>query len=199
VLAVVLSAALAFGGNYYFDWRRRRDDARERQERDARDIRPAARLVLAELVTIDQAIRHAMRVRSAWQANRQLPNSAYVEHAKVLAARLEPMDWVAILGAYDMANDLNWRVLEGMDNPLRDDEKVWFRAPWLAVRHAEQTLGCSMSRQQRQRADRPRIKRSRPGLRRNSGRKASSPILSSPIQRAPSPFRPLAVNRSHYQ
>lgn len=141
LVGVVIGAGFAFGGNYYFDWRRRGDEQRAKQERDERELRPAARLVLAELVTIDLAIRHAMRTGSAWQPNKQLPNSAYVQHSTVLAARLEPNAWLSVLGAYEMANDLNWQVLEGVSQPLSDDDKALFRAPWLAVRTAEEVLG----------------------------------------------------------
>jgi hypothetical protein len=140
LVGVVVGAVFAFGGSYYFDWRRRGDEKRAKQERDERELRPAARLVLAELVAIDLAIRHAMRVGSAWQPNKQLPAHAYAQHSTVLAARLEQDAWLTVLGAYDMANDLNWQVLEGVGEPLSEEDRALFRAPWLAVRAAEEAL-----------------------------------------------------------
>lgn len=140
LVGVVVGIVLAFAGNYYFDWRRREDETQAKKERDERELRPAARLVLAELVAIDLAIRHAMRERSAWQPDKQLPAGAYAQHSTVLAARLEQDAWLSVLGAYDMANDLNWQVLEGLEQPLSDENKALFRAPWLAVRFAEEAL-----------------------------------------------------------
>jgi hypothetical protein len=69
----------------------------------------------------------------------RLPNNAYVQHSAVLAARLDADAWVSVLGAYEMADELNWQV-EEMDKQLGDDDKMLFRAPWLAVRYAEEAL-----------------------------------------------------------
>jgi hypothetical protein len=141
LVGVVVGVVLAFAGSYYLDWRRRHDEKLAKQERDERELRPAARLVLAELVTIDLAIRHAMRERSPWQPDKQPLADAWAQHRTVLAALLDQEAWVTVLGAYEMENDLNWQVREGMEEPLSDEEKALFHVPWLAVRSAEEALG----------------------------------------------------------
>jgi hypothetical protein len=87
------------------------------------------------------AIRHAMRVGSAWPPEKQPRADAYAEHKTVLPARLEQNAWMTVLGAYELSDDLNWQVREGMTGPLSDEDRSQFRAPWLAIREAEAVLG----------------------------------------------------------
>jgi hypothetical protein len=143
LVGVVVGVVLAFGGSYYLDWRGRHNEAKAKQERGMRELRPAARLVLAELGTIDLAIRQAMRVGSAWQPDKQPLADAYAEHKTVLAARLEQNAWMTVLGSYEFSDDLNWQVREGMTEPLGDEDRSRFRAPWLASRRSRSYVRAS--------------------------------------------------------
>jgi hypothetical protein len=85
LIYLVAGGALAFGANYYFDWRRRDDARRDENRRYFRELRPAARLALAEPTEVDLMIRRALDRSTLWTADKHLPTRAWSEHRAVLA------------------------------------------------------------------------------------------------------------------
>jgi hypothetical protein len=111
-LAAILGGLLTAGSSILIEWLRGRRERRTQTERDKRELRLAARLVLAELSEISQAIKHTARSLQTWRNDRPLPAFAWREYRAVLAAHLPLEAWRWVESAYNEANEINWRVVE---------------------------------------------------------------------------------------
>lgn len=141
LVGVVIGGVITAGSNLLIERQRRGHEKEIQGERDKLELRAGVRLVLSELEEIDYAIRDAVRGRG-FNPDKRLPAYAWADHKAILATRLEDSVWLSVTNAYRETNELNWRLAGRLVRvPLDNDEKEWFREPWLSVRGAQQALG----------------------------------------------------------
>jgi hypothetical protein len=140
-VAAIIGGVLTAGSNLVVERLRRRQERESQAERDRRELRQATRVVLAELAEISQAIKHTAESQQTWRNDRSLPAFAWREYRAILASHLPLHAWRWVESAYNVANELNWRVMEinreyESGGPIAFIEREWLRGPFRTVRQA---------------------------------------------------------------
>jgi hypothetical protein len=137
LIGVLIGAAVTLATTFGLEAWRTRLRAEEVAQSREEALRQALRLVLVELDEIDGAIREAASVGAYWterMAGRELPTGTWNTYREVLAVRLDPHPWRLVAAAFDVANDLNWRLRAG--KLARPPESQALRIVWRTVRAA---------------------------------------------------------------
>jgi len=147
----VIGGLLTSTSNVLIERRRDARDEKRNTERDEREVREAARLVLEELAEIDEALQQAIVSGYTWPADRQLPAFAWREYGAVLAVHLPPAAWRWIGAAYSSANKANWHVIQLQREDETEDSveyghNDWLREPFRTVRQAMEELETAVGR-----------------------------------------------------
>lgn len=120
LLGAVVGGALTGGSNLLIEQVRARRSARNDHQRDARELRRAARLVMAELRHSGAALEVAASEGWEHDDRRELKYQRWVAHQQTLADHLPDPSWEAVTGAYEIAY-LVYRATEAPESQPESD------------------------------------------------------------------------------